>query len=543
MKNILESFLDALEVRYTKRYVRRLYEEHPHRGNMYGLKQMLAVYGVRALGVYMEDKDLLNLSYPCIFHTGNDFVIGLESNGSRIVFWQQGKKKTSTHEAFKSDWTGNVLVVEDLEKAGEPDFKQHRWEDLQFVARCFCLPTLLVFATGMGCVNNWGELSFLHWFCMSLDLVGLCLCFMLMQKQLLGESKYGDKVCSFFHHADCNSILEGAYAKIFGVSWSEIGFGYFMANILLLSLYPSGIDVLRVVNGLAMCYGVWSIYYQWRVAKNWCVLCVSVQAVVWCTGIMAACHIRGISLSAEACLWSAMVLVACVMLVHQYAFSYQSDKERIRMVQQYKGLKANSVVAKALIESSTYYKVSEEDSSVFFGNKEAHLHITVLSNPHCNPCARLHKRVEDMLKWYGDDLCVQYIFTAFSEKAEDSCRYLISCYDKDNPEATLKIYGEWYAGGKNRYESIVKEHADSIHTDEVEQEVQKHFRWCKGHGFTATPTVLVNGYLLPREYDIEDLVMLTNCQIEYPRKNIVHDISGRSTTPLGAESLSAEESV
>ena len=51
MKNILESFLDALEVRYTKRYVRRLYEEHPHRGNMYGLKQMLAVYGVRGLGV------------------------------------------------------------------------------------------------------------------------------------------------------------------------------------------------------------------------------------------------------------------------------------------------------------------------------------------------------------------------------------------------------------------------------------------------------------------------------------------------------------
>ena len=40
MKNILESFLDALEVRYTKRYVRRLYEEHPHRGNMYGLKQI-----------------------------------------------------------------------------------------------------------------------------------------------------------------------------------------------------------------------------------------------------------------------------------------------------------------------------------------------------------------------------------------------------------------------------------------------------------------------------------------------------------------------
>lgn len=109
MKNILESFLDALEVRYTKRYVRRLYEEHPHRGNMYGLKQMLAVYGVRALGVYMEDKDLLNLSYPCIFHTGNDFVIGLESNGSRIVFVVTRNKVSATVFRLFTESRENVL--------------------------------------------------------------------------------------------------------------------------------------------------------------------------------------------------------------------------------------------------------------------------------------------------------------------------------------------------------------------------------------------------------------------------------------------------
>ena len=51
MKTILEYFLDALEINYTKHFTKVLYQEHPHKYNMYGLKQMLDVYCVKALGV------------------------------------------------------------------------------------------------------------------------------------------------------------------------------------------------------------------------------------------------------------------------------------------------------------------------------------------------------------------------------------------------------------------------------------------------------------------------------------------------------------
>ena len=43
MKTILENFLDALDISYTKRFTRNLFEEHPHKNNMYGLKKMLDV--------------------------------------------------------------------------------------------------------------------------------------------------------------------------------------------------------------------------------------------------------------------------------------------------------------------------------------------------------------------------------------------------------------------------------------------------------------------------------------------------------------------
>ena len=169
--------------------------------------------------------------------------------------------------------------------------------------------------------------------------------------------------------------------------------------------------------------------------------------------------------------------------------------------------------------------------------------IIALSNPHCNPCARLHRRVDALLKAHGGDLCVQYVFMAFSERLEDSCRYLISRYDPNDPAGTLRAYAEWYAGGKDRYEDIVAAQAERLHTPEVEQEVQKHFRWRRANGLTSTPTILVNGYLLPREYELEDLAMLAGCRMDLPKKNIKLDINGRSTTPLGAESRSAEETV
>lgn len=69
MKNILEDFLDALEVNYTKQFAITLYQEHPHKYNMFGLKKMLDVYGVKTLGVRVESTELLSLTYPCIIHT------------------------------------------------------------------------------------------------------------------------------------------------------------------------------------------------------------------------------------------------------------------------------------------------------------------------------------------------------------------------------------------------------------------------------------------------------------------------------------------
>lgn len=44
MANIIEDLLNYLKIRHTKYFVNKLFSEHPHNANMYGLKDMLRTY-------------------------------------------------------------------------------------------------------------------------------------------------------------------------------------------------------------------------------------------------------------------------------------------------------------------------------------------------------------------------------------------------------------------------------------------------------------------------------------------------------------------
>ena len=137
----------------------------------------------------------------------------------------------------------------------------------------------------------------------------------------------------------------------------------------------------------------------------------------------------------------------------------------------------------------------------------------------------------------GCDICIQYIFASFNESLEDSSRYLISYYLNNNTDETLRKFYLWYEKEKDNYQKIIKENEAFLHTEPIEEEMKKHRNWKNKTSFTSTPTILINGYKLPKEYELEDVITIIS------KKNILQDINGRSTTPLGAESQSAEETV
>ena len=89
-------------------------------------------------------------------------------------------------------------------------------------------------------------------------------------------------VCSAGKKTNCQAVLGSKAAIVVGnITWSDIGFLYFTGGYLYMLI--TGITFLYPVfifSLLALPYIVFSVYYQAWVARQWCLFCLSVQAVL-----------------------------------------------------------------------------------------------------------------------------------------------------------------------------------------------------------------------------------------------------------------------
>jgi protein-disulfide isomerase len=69
----------------------------------------------------------------------------------------------------------------------------------------------------------------------------------------------------------------------------------------------------------------------------------------------------------------------------------------------------------------------------------------------------------------------------------------------------LQLFSDWFEKGKPLKEDFFKDLNLDLNNSVVETEFQKHEAWKAKTQIRATPTVLVNGYQLPENYEIEDL--------------------------------------
>src|SRR5699024_12035574 len=117
-----------------------------------------------------------------------------------------------------------------------------------------------------------------------LSLIGMVVTGGLLWYEVDHQNPVLKKICTSGRNTNCGNVLQSKAAKLGGIiSWSEIGFIYFSGGFLSLLLSGMSSDVMFLLgwlNVLAAPYVLFSIYYQWRIAREWCVLCLTVQAQI-----------------------------------------------------------------------------------------------------------------------------------------------------------------------------------------------------------------------------------------------------------------------
>ena len=126
----------------------------------------------------------------------------------------------------------------------------------------------------------------------------------------------------------------------------------------------------------------------------------------------------------------------------------------------------------------------------------------------------MHKRVDNLLKETKENVCIQYIFSAFNESLEYANRYFNALYLDKGKETAWQLYSDWFERGKALKEAFFHDLHLDMTNPTIEVEFQKHESWKEKTKLHATPTIIVNSYKLPNNYKIEDLRYFTEINVD-----------------------------
>ena len=215
--NLLGDFLEQLGVKHTADYSARQFAAMPFK-SLFGISKVLDSYGIGNEALRIDDKsEITLLPVPFLAHTPAGFVIVTDVDKNAISYITQGVSETMPLGEFQKAWSGNVLMAYPNEKSIEPDYAIHTRDRFITKAKTGVLIAGAVALTVYLFIANGLYLSVSTWLIAAIDILGLWLTYMLVQKSVRIKNSAADKVCGVLQAGGCDNVLEMKASKFFGI--------------------------------------------------------------------------------------------------------------------------------------------------------------------------------------------------------------------------------------------------------------------------------------------------------------------------------------
>ncbi|ASU36555.1 vitamin K epoxide reductase family protein [Mucilaginibacter xinganensis] len=519
--------------------LRKDIEEHPDNPSLLSISDVLNSYGIENLAIKTDAGKLSEIPLPCITQiqaTGADFkyfTVVKEITDSQVRFFDSEKHQWTAiaKDDFASRFSEIVLLAQAGEKAGEKDYaekiKTEKRVRLGQYILTLCLPALLLSA-GILAFAQVGSGAVLPFIFSVFTLAGCAISTLLLWYEVDQYNPALHQICSSGTKVNCGAVLQSKAAKIAGISWSVVGFSYFM-GLLLLPLFlglasPVTLFTASWGNALALPYIFFSIYYQWHIVKQWCMLCLGVQgllALQFAAALIGGWH--GImpfsTLFTPVVFLQALAAFAIPLIVSAILLpALQKAKESKELTIKLQKLKHNRQVFEALLPKQKEVTAVPAGLGITLGNPNAAYKLIKVCNPYCTPCAKAHQPMEDLLD-NNPDVQVQILFVATNDEHDNRTppvKHLLAIAETGNETVTKHALDDWYFAETKDYGQFAGKYPMNGELNRQAPKIAEMKAWCDSTKIEFTPTFFValasdesNGqatyYQLPEMYSVSDL--------------------------------------
>lgn len=535
--------LHSLKIKFTKSHLQKELTEHPDYPTLAAIADVIGMsYDVccapikQAIGDYKNSLDfrlpfLAQIKPQNLHH--DVFAVVTQFSDDSIEFYNPAtqKKELLTIACFAEIYKGVLLIVEAGKKTEESNYEEHLKKEKQRnffnVIAALALPVLTIIFSTIHLLNSPLSQAIVAVVYTLSILAGCIITTLLLWNEIDEYNPVMKQMCQATAKVNCSAVLNSKASKIMGISWSSLGFTYFAGTLLFLLATGLSLNTLIVaswVNVLALPYTLFSLYYQWKIVKQWCRLCLIVQ------GLLLLLSINGLvggfynlellsAVSIQSWLGTtvafAFVFSIVVVLVPALKMAKKYRQKNIELQR----IKHNTQIFDSLLTKQKLLTELPDGLGITIGNPDSVLKLIKVCNPYCGPCAEAHPIIEELVE-NNDELSVQIIFTATEDKKDIKrapAMHLMSIAEK-NSEATIKqALNAWYNTPKKDYKIFAEKYAAYLPSEEMNQPIRAMHKWCDTVKISATPTFFVcmnrlhreNGtpkfYQLPDMYNITDL--------------------------------------
>ncbi len=493
------------------------FSSHPDFPLLKSITDTLDFFNIESITAEVDEQTLLSFDKPflaLIYLNGNQQIAMVELSENKEKIKITSNKNAieilSINDFFKI-WQRIVVVVDENRKKG----LDININITKYIKKALLLLIVIGFSVYIYITKEPSllTLGFL------ISLFGLFISTLLLKKDYNIKSNLTDKFCTALPNSSCESVINSKGSKFWGISLSEISFVYFSGIIFYQLISPDSF-FLPLLSIITIPMIIFSLYYQWRVVKTWCPLCLM---IVLCLGLwvtISCIFILPQSNRVNIINESVLLLLLSFGLTTFLLFYLKPSLKELGIFND---------VKKELISFKRDYhlfmpfyvnmarkvtKLSVENE-IILGNKiEPLITLTAITNPLCESCIETHKVYKNILEKYPQIQLRLRFLVPFNDRKDP--RTFISeqmlNINQNQPDKIEECLSNWYKVPD------VKVWIDkwNINNDFVHnQTLMSYNQWCLYNEMDYTPALAINDKVFPRIYDPRDIQYFIAYIIEY----------------------------
>ena len=512
---LLYEVLKEYGVNVTYNSVEKSIKTHPDFPLIQSISDVLDSLKVKHVVMKLSFEELRALNVPVIAFLNNKKYVWVTKVTDSEVYYKNdlGKEKTDGNEHFEQEWSGVVLAIENIDNAGDPNYKEERNKDIK--------EKIFKYLIAGGFVVLLSILAFFTWSSDSgaslltkislffVNAIGFYISYLLIRQEKNQSDALSDKFCKAGKHIDCKQVTSSRYSSFFGlISWAELGAAYFSSILLWIIITPLSDDFLLpliLLSYVVLPFTLLSLFTQALVIRKWCLFCCSIVFLLWVNAIiLTVFYSLPTMISIPDTALMALLFLACLLAVIETSKSIGEKDRFFKQLNVMSKLKYNIKNIKAQLSEQKY---SIENIGFTSGNPESRYDIGLYVSISCHHCEMAVKELR-LITEIHPDFRYRIIFAVSSDNYDDVSnviiRHFINLYQTMDKNSFFDMLDDWYKMPKKNPEALQEKYPVSS-VQNFETEIDALYRFKQKADISGTPAIFIDGKILPRLYNYKDL--------------------------------------